>query len=155
MEDGTYEQTRGEYSVSTDRSLLDFDVIHAFLTHSYWCPGIPMEAVHKAAANSLNFGLYLGTVQIGYARVVTDYTRYAYLLDVFVLREHRGHGLGKWLMQCVVQCPTLQDLRAIALGTRDAQGLYRQFGFEPVQDPSRYMVRRREMPWYQPDLIQE
>lgn len=127
---------RGDYTISTDASRLDPDVIHGFLTRSYWSPGIEMKTVVSAMAHSLNFGLFAAEGQVGFARVVSDYTTYAYLADVFVLEEHRGRGLGKWLVETVLRHPRLQGLRSWNLKTRDAQGLYRQLGFESITDSS-------------------
>jgi GNAT superfamily N-acetyltransferase len=131
------------YTISTDPSRLDFDVIHHFLTNSYWSPGVPFATVKKAAENSLCFGVYEGDKQVGYARVVTDYTTYAYIADVFIVESHRGQGLGKWLMGCVVEYPELQGLRLWMLATRDAHGLYEQVGFEALPHPERFMQINR------------
>src|SRR6188768_3947910 len=119
------------YEISTDTARLDFAVIHAYLTRSYWSPGIPLATVEKAARNSLCFGVYETSTgaQVGFARVVTDHATFAYLCDVYVLEEHRGHGLGKLLMRAVMAHPALTGARRAMLGTRDAHGLYRQFGF--------------------------
>jgi len=94
-----------EYAVSTDRARLDISIIHDFLTHSYWVPGIPRDLVQQSVNHSLCFGLYASGEQVGFARVVTDFSRVAHILDVFVLPSHRGRSLGKWLVQCVVDCP--------------------------------------------------
>lgn len=117
----------------------DFDVVYGFLSSSYWSPGIPRETVERAVRNSLAFGLFSGERQIGMARVVTDYATYGYLADVFVLEWYRGQGLGKWLMECVMAHPALQGLRRFGLVTRNAQGLYSQFGFRELADPGRHM----------------
>ena len=119
------------YEISTDQSRLDFDAIHAYLTRSYWSPGIPMVTVEKAAKHSLCFGVYEKATgaQVGFARVVTDHATFAYLCDVYVLEEHRGHGLGKRMMREVMAHPALTGARRIMLATRDAHGLYRQSGF--------------------------
>ena len=130
---------KDNYTISTDPIRLDFDVIHQFLTNSYWSPGVPYDTVKKAAENSLCFGVYAGAAQVGYAPVVTDYTTYAYIADVFILESHRGQGLGKWLMRCVVDYPELQGLRLWMLATRDAHGLYEQVGFEALPHPERFM----------------
>jgi GNAT superfamily N-acetyltransferase len=125
--------TRNEYTISTDRARLDLDVIHGYLTRSYWAQGRSRERVSRAVDHALPFGLYLGQAQIGFARVVTDYVVLAFLADVFVLEEHRGKGLGTWLVEVVMSHPELQSVRRWSLGTRDAHGLYRKFGFaEPV-----------------------
>jgi len=124
-----HEWTRGEYTVSTDPGRLDLDVIHGFLTRTYWAEGRPRERVALSIERSVPFGLYHASGQVGFARVVTDHVVVAYLADVFVLEAHRGHGLGKWLVEVVVGAPGLQAIRRWILGTRDAHGLYRRFGF--------------------------
>jgi GNAT superfamily N-acetyltransferase len=134
------EYRRGEFLISTSRERLSLDLIHGFLTTSYWAKGIPREVVARSIMQSLCFGIYEGSgVQVGFARVVSDFATVAYLGDVFVLESHRGRGLSKWLMQCVVDHPALQNLRRWILLTRDAHGLYSQFGFTPVKAPERYM----------------
>ena len=119
------------YEISTDPARLDIDAMHAFLTRSYWSPGIPRDTVERAARHSLCFGLYekASGKQVGLTRVVTDHATFAYLCDVYVLEEHRGHGLGKWLMRTVTAHPCFSGARRVMLGTLDAHGLYRQFGF--------------------------
>ncbi len=141
--------TRDNFTISTDPDRLDFDVIHHFLTNSYWSPGISYETVKKAAQNALCFGVYEGENQVGYARVITDYTTYAYIADVFILDSHQGKGLGKWMMQCVVDYPELQGLRRWMLATRDAHGLYEKVGFVVVPGPERFMER------YDPNAYQQ
>lgn len=125
----TGEWTRGEYTISTDRRRLDIDVIHDFLSQSYWAKGRSRERVMQTIEHSLPFGLYHGSEQIGYARLVTDYVVLAFLADVFVLEAHRGKGLGAWLIEVITAHPELQRVRRWMLGTRDAHGLYRRFGF--------------------------
>jgi GNAT superfamily N-acetyltransferase len=128
-----------EYSISTDPGRLDLDAIHSYLAHAYWCEGIPRQTLERAIANSLCFGLFHGKDQVGLARVVTDSATYAYLCDVYVLEAHRGKGLAKWLMECVMAHPALQGLRRFTLATRDAHGLYRQFGFRELSKPESKM----------------
>ena len=128
-----------DYVVSTDPRRLDVDAIHAFLARAYWSSGIPRGTVERAIAHSLCFGLYHGAAQVGLARVVTDKATFAYLADVYVLEEHRGRGLSKRLMDAVVAHEDLQGLRRFMLATRDAHGLYRQFGFTELAMPSRLM----------------
>jgi GNAT superfamily N-acetyltransferase len=125
--------------VSTDPARLDLDVIHSFLTTSYWATGIPRETVRRSLAHSLCFGLYEGAAQVGMARVVSDYATFAYLADVFVLESHRGRGLGSWIVGCVMAHPDLQGLRVWRLATRDAHGLYERFGFGPPLRPETHM----------------
>jgi GNAT superfamily N-acetyltransferase len=123
----------GRFLISTDKSKLDLDVIHQFLSReSYWAAGIPRETVARSIENSLCFGVYDNARQIGFARVVTDFATYAYVADVFILERYRERGLGRELMSSIMCHPKLQGLRRWSLGTRDAQGLYAQFGFKPV-----------------------
>ena len=122
----------GRFLISTDRSKLDVDVIHRFLARSYWAEGIPRETVMRSIENSLCFGVYDNARQIGFARVISDFATYAYVADVFILGPYRGRGLGKELMASIMAHPDLQGLRRWSLGTRDAHGLYAQFGFKPV-----------------------
>jgi len=119
------------YEISTDPARLDVRAMHAYLTRSYWSPGIPLDTVERAARNSLCFGVYARAsgAQVGLARVVTDYATFAYICDVYVLEEHRGHGLGKRLMEAVMAHPALTGARRAMLGTRDAHGLYARHGF--------------------------
>jgi GNAT superfamily N-acetyltransferase len=123
------------YEISTDPARLDIDAIHAFLTQSYWSPGIPRATVARAISHSLCFGAFCEGQQVGFARVVTDRTTFAYLCDVYVLDAHRGRGLAKQLMDRVVQHPDLQGLRRMMLATRDAHGLYARYGFKPLAAP--------------------
>ena len=142
--DQVVEHRRAEFLISTDRARLDLDVIHGFLTSCYWAKGIPRDLVARSIEFSLNFGIYdRSGSQVGFARVVTDFATVAYLGDVFVLESHRGRGLGKWLMECVMQHPSLQGLRRWILLTRDAHGLYSQSGFTPLQTPEWYMELHR------------
>ena len=137
------------YRISTDRTLLDLDAIHNFLTQSYWAAGIPRDVVARAIEHSLCFGVYRepeaggGRQQAGFARVITDYATYGYVADVYILEEHRGRGLGKWLMRCIMEHPELQGLRRWSLVTRDAHGLYREFGFRELAKPERHMELHR------------
>lgn len=125
----------GEYEISTDSELLDITAIHAFLTQSYWSPGIPRSVVERAIGNSLCFGLYRGIEQVGFARVITDKATFAYLADVFILKSHRGKGLSKWLMQVIKEHKDLQGLRRFMLATKDAHNLYKQFEFRELANP--------------------
>jgi len=130
------------YEVSADATRLNLDVIHGYLTQSYWSPGISHQVVERAVANSLCFGVYAGDgSQVGFARLITDRATYAYLADVFVLEAHRGRGLSKLLMEAIVAHPELQNLRRWTLATRDAHQLYARYGFTPVAKPDRLMER--------------
>ena len=131
----TQEHQRGDFLISTDKSRLDIDAVHAFLSCSFWAQGIPREIVARSVEGSLCFGIYEGKNQIGLGRVISDFATYAYLGDVYVLEEYRGQGLSKWLMECIMGHPDLQGLRRWCLSTRDAHGLYRKFGFELTAYP--------------------
>jgi GNAT superfamily N-acetyltransferase len=133
--------TRGDFEISTDPSRIDTAAVHAFLFDSYWARGIPRETVEKSLRHSLCFGVYRGKLQAGFARVITDRATFAYLADVFVLPEYRGHGLSKWLMECIMAHPDLQGLRRWLLATRDAHALYQKFGFQALASPDRWMER--------------
>ncbi len=133
---------RGDYLISTDRSRLDVALIHDYISNqSYWGQGRTLEVVQRALDNSLNFGLYDKTAQVGFARVVTDYSTFAWVADVFVLAEHRGRGLSKWLMEVMLAHSQLQGFRRWVLATKDAQALYARFGFIPLHRPERWMER--------------
>lgn len=132
---------RGEYLVSSDPALVDLAVVHGFLARSYWSPGISAEDVARSIRHSLPFGVYRGGRQVGFARVVTDRVKLAYVADVFVLEEARGQGLGKLLVEAVLSHPDLQGVWRWLLVTQDAHGLYRHFGFAELDRPERYMER--------------
>jgi N-acetylglutamate synthase-like GNAT family acetyltransferase len=135
------EYKQDKFIISDDPSRLDMDVICEFLSRSYWANKRPRDAIEKSIQYSLNFGVYDGERQIGFARVVTDRAVFAYLCDVFIHEEYRGKTLGKWMMQCILAHPDLQDLRRWCLLTQDAHGLYEQFGFTELNDPSRWMEK--------------
>jgi GNAT superfamily N-acetyltransferase len=126
-------------TISTDPAQLDVDLIHAFLSRSYWAAGIPRELVERSIEHSLCFGAFEGDGQVGFARVISDRATYAYVSDVFVLESHRGRGVGKQLMAAIMAHPELQGLRRWNLFTRDAHGLYRQYGFGGPRYPERHM----------------
>lgn len=130
----------GDYLISTNPARLDIDAIHTYLTRSYWAAGRSRAVVARSLRHSLCFGLYHHDAQVGLARIVTDYATFAWLCDVYVLEEHRGAGMGKQLIAAVVAHPDLSRLKRIMLATRDAHGLYRQYGFEPLTAPERWMV---------------
>jgi GNAT superfamily N-acetyltransferase len=133
------EWTRESFTVTTDKARFDRGVIHGYLRTSYWAENVPRSVVDRSIDNSLCFGLLDGQSQIGFARVITDCATFAYLADVFVLQEHRGRGLGTWLIECVMSHPELQGLRRWLLGTRDAHDLYRKSGFTPLKRPEIFM----------------
>jgi GNAT superfamily N-acetyltransferase len=128
--------------ISTDKSRLQIDVIHRFLAQTYWAKGRSLAAVKKTIEHCLCFGVYLENEQIGFARVTTDYTVFAYLMDLFVIPEHRGKGYAKMLMQSITEAPELSACKTWLLKTADAHGLYEQFGFTTVAAPEILMERK-------------
>jgi N-acetylglutamate synthase-like GNAT family acetyltransferase len=135
------EWTKREFSVTCDPSKQDLEVIHGFLTRSYWAKGIPKQTVRRSIERSLCFALLHEDKQVGFARVISDFATVAYLGDVFVLEEYRGQGLSKWLMECVSSHPDLQGLRRWILATSDAHGLYEKYGFTVLSKPHLFMER--------------
>jgi len=136
-----------DIEITTDARRFDIAAIHRFLSGSYWSPNIPRELVERAIANSLCFAALLDGEQVGFARAITDKATFAYLADVFVLQEHRrGRGLGLWLVETALGLPECEGARWL-LGTRDAHGLYAQFGFEPVKYPERFMEIANPSPY--------
>lgn len=136
------EWQRGDYAISTRREKLNIKTIHNFISiESYWGIGRPIEVVRKSIENSFPFGIYYGEEMIGFARVVTDYATFAWIADVFILEEHRGKGLSKWLMEVILNHPELQGFRRWVLATKDAQGLYAKYGFIPLKRPERWLER--------------
>jgi GNAT superfamily N-acetyltransferase len=140
------------FTISTDPARLDIALIHRYLSEdSYWAKGIPLETVQRAITNSLNFGIYTAEgQQAGFARIVTDKATFAWLCDVFILPEFQGQGLSKQLMQAVWSHPDVQNQRRHLLATLDAHGLYRQFGFQELAAPERYLEIRRPNPYGAP-----
>ena len=134
-----FEREKGAYKISTDPRCIDLEATHHYLSHSYWAKGISKETLANAIADSLCFALLDDNRQVGFARVVTDRTTFAYLCDVYVLEELRGNGLGKWLVAEVLSHPNLQGLRRFVLVTRDAHGFYAQLGFGPLENPASFM----------------
>jgi len=137
------EQRHGGYLISDDPARLDAAAIHGYLSRSYWSENIPLDVVKRALAGSLCIGVYDSAGrQVGLMRVISDYATFAYLCDVYVLEEHRGHGLSKAMLAAAKAHPKLQGLRTWSLRTRDAHGLYAQFGFTPIDHPESYMALR-------------
>ena len=131
-----------QIEISTDKSRLDIEMIHRFLVEeSYWAQTRTIEQTRTAIAHSICFGAYIDRRQIAFARVVSDQATFAYVGDVFVLDEFRGHGLGKRLMETIVADPRLQGLRRWVLATLDAHGLYEQFEFSSLRHPERWMEK--------------
>lgn len=135
-----YEVSDGKYNITTDVSKLDVNIIHRFLSQeSYWAKGIPKHVVEKSIAKSFCFGLFFNNVQIGFARLITDEVAFAYLADVFILKNHRGKGLSKWLIKTIQSHYELQNLRRWLLTTKGAHGLYEQLGW--IKPPADYAYR--------------
>jgi GNAT superfamily N-acetyltransferase len=128
------------FEISTDRARLDVALVHEFLRTSYWAEGRQRTVVERSIEHSLCFGVYHGGRQVAFARVVSDRAVFAYLMDVFVVPAFRGRGIAKALMRAVLDHPDLQNLRMFLLATKDAHGLYEQFGFGPLPDPQRMMA---------------
>lgn len=133
---------KGAYTISTDKALLDIRAIHHFLsTQAYWSLNIPLATVEKAVKHSLCFGLYADNQQIGFARIISDFSTIAYLGDVYVIDEYRNQGLAKWLIEAVMQHPELQGLRRWILLTESAHKLYEPFGWNTVAEPRKWMEK--------------
>lgn len=144
---GYYEAGKDGYLISTDPAKLDIDTIHRYLSgESYWAKGVPRQVVEKSIQYSLCFGLYNGDAQTGFARLITDRATFAYLADVFILPEHRGKGLSKWMIEVIHAHPELQQLRRWMLGTRDAHGLYEQLGWKQMDEETRKRFMQRHNP---------
>jgi GNAT superfamily N-acetyltransferase len=140
------ETHRDGFTISTDPARLDMDIIADMLSRAYWAIGRPRERTERAIQHSLVFGVYEGDRQIGLARVVSDYSIFAYLCDVFIHEDYRSHGLGKWLIQTVMAHPDLREMRRWVLVTNDAHGLYEQFGFTSIEDPEHWMQNFKLFP---------
>jgi GNAT superfamily N-acetyltransferase len=129
------------FRISTNQAELDIPLIHRFLSEeSYWKKGVSLEIVRKSLKHSMCFGGFIGDKQIAFGRVITDYADFGYLRDVFVLKEHRGKGYGKLIIQEILSHPELRGVNFM-LGTEDAHSLYEQFGFTAVPIPERLMRR--------------
>ena len=134
---------KGDYSVSTDREKMQLDKIVGFMRRSYWAAERPQALIKRTLDTSLCFALFEKDEQIGFARVITDYAVFAYLLDVFIAEDKRGLGLGKWLMDIIIDYPALKDVDAWMLATKDAHTLYAKYGFKPLENPGIYMKLNR------------
>ena len=133
---------KSDFFISTDKKRLNIPLIHDFLcNHSYWAKGRSLERVKRSIENSICFGAYLNNEQIGFARVLTDYTVFAWIMDVFILEQFRWQGYGKKLMKTIMEYPDLQDIRRWGLGTQDAHGLYSRFGFNSISNPENFMQK--------------
>jgi len=140
------EWRRDNVTVNTDPDRLDLGVIHGFLTQAYWSMGVTEQTIRRSIEHSMPFGVYLEGCQVGFARVITDQTTFAYLCDVFIIPEARSQGFARFMLECILAHPELRGLRTWTLFTRDAHGLYEQVGFERGKMLERLMVRRDSLP---------
>jgi GNAT superfamily N-acetyltransferase len=147
------EWKREQYTISTEKEKLDVVMIHHFLyTTAYWAVGRPMRTVRKSIENSLCFGLYDGDQQVGFSRLVTDFATFGWLCDVFLLPSHRGRGLGKWLMECIMEHPDVKVLRRIVLSSRDSKEFYMKHGgFQMLHYPDSWMEKFTDAPFRKPN----
>lgn len=137
----TMEYQNKNYQISNDKSKINIELVHNYLCyHSYWAEGIPADVVQRSIENSLCFAMYKEDEQVGFARVISDFATYAYLADLFIVPEERSKGLSKWLMRVIMDHPQLKGLRRFVLATKDAHGLYAQFGFTGYPNPERIMT---------------
>ena len=135
-----FEKTINDYLFSTDKSKLQLTVIHDYLSkESYWAQNMPLDLIKESINGSICFGIYSNNKQIGFARIITDNATFAYLADVFILKEHQGNGLSKELMRFIMDYPAVKKIRRFMLATRDAHGLYKQFGFTALTKPETMM----------------
>jgi GNAT superfamily N-acetyltransferase len=130
--------------ITTDKARLDIAFIHAFISNSYWAKGRTLDTMITCIDNSLCFGVYFEGKQIGFARVVTDYAHFAYIMDLFIDEQHRGKGYSKALTKFILEYPPLQNITVWRLATSDAHGLYKQFGFDALAKPENLMERIKE-----------
>lgn len=150
------EWQKENFIISTDKNKLDISFIHSFLSEkSYWAANVPIETVEKSIAHSFCLGVYDGTQQIGFARIITDQATFGYLADVFIDVAYRKRGLSKWLMEIIMELPFIPRLRRFMLATQDAHGLYEQFGFTPITFPERLMQVHRPDVYKQRDKKRE
>ena len=130
---------KDQFTITTEKEKFDIEFIHSFLTRSYWAEGISKELIKRSVDGALCFGLFENDKQIGFARMITDKATFAYLADVFIIEGYRGRSLSKWLMEVIMAHPSLQGLRRMMLATKDAHGLYKKFGFTPLNNVDRWM----------------
>ena len=135
------EYKRDQFTISDDVSRLDINAICDFLSRAYWADKRPRDVIERSIQYSMNFGIYDGERQVGFSRVVSDRSVFAYLCDVFIHEDYRGQSLGKWMLECIMAHPDLQGIKRWCLLTGDAHGLYRQFGFTDLADPTRWMEK--------------
>lgn len=137
------ESQRGDFQISNDKTKLKVDMIHRYLKHeAYWTTGRTREMTEKTIEHSLCFGIYHNQKQIGFARVVTDYTVFGYLCDLFIIDSYQGQGLGKWMIETILDYLDEEGVRWTMLATRDAHELYEDYGgFQKLYLPEKWMGR--------------
>lgn len=137
-------QSTDAIEISSDPARLDRDLVHSFLSReSYWALGVARETVERAIDGSIPFGMYENGAQVGFARAVTDGSTFAWIADVFVVGSHRRRGLGRRLVEAVLDHPEIRGSRNVLLATADAHGLYARYGFVPLAQPDRYLNLRK------------
>jgi N-acetylglutamate synthase-like GNAT family acetyltransferase len=132
------------FVISDDKSKLDVKLIHNFLTNSYWGKGRTLEEVNRSIEHSFCFGIYSGNKQVGFARVLTDFVIFAYLMDVFIIEEYRGRGLSKILLERIFNDVRFSKIKKWMLATDDAHTLYEKFGFKMIEHPEKLMSKSRK-----------
>jgi N-acetylglutamate synthase-like GNAT family acetyltransferase len=140
----TIEYIKKPFMISTDRNKVNVDKVCEFLAQSYWANTRKRETIIKSLEHSICFSLFHENTQIGFARVITDGATFAYLCDVFIDEAYRGKGLGKWMLECILEHPDIAPVRRFCLVTKDAHEFYRPFGFQSLQQPERFMERMNE-----------
>ena len=133
------EYVKDEFSISTDKSKINIDYVHQFLSNTYWAKNIPLDTVQRCIDGALCFAVFHKEQQVGFARVITDHASFAYLADVFIDKNYRGKGLSRWMMEVILDYPSLQGLRRFLLATRDAHGLYEKVGFKRIENIEPWM----------------
>ena len=133
-----------EFRISTDIREMDVDLVHEYLSkQSYWAKGRGKEEVIKSMENSICFAVFDGNAQIGFARLVTDYVVFAWLMDVFVINEYKNKGVGRFLMDYIMNLPEIKEVNGFGLRTKDAHGFYIKYGFHQISEPETWMQKIR------------
>lgn len=139
-----YKKVRRNYLLSTDRRKLNYAFIISNLQQQYWSTDLTKVQIRKSIDNSCAYGLYHNNIQIGFAKVLTDYVRFAYLSDVFIIDEYKGKGLSLFMLKGILEDPKLKGVKKWMLATRDAHGLYKKFGFTALKDPKGFMQLKKD-----------
>lgn len=135
----TYEVKRRKYIVSNDKRKLNWDLVCTEIKKQYWAKDLSLAVIKKSIKNSRSYGLYYENQQIGFAKALSDQSRFAYLSDVFILEEHRGKGLAVFLIKSILNDPELKHVAKWMLATKDAHNLYKKVGFEKLKNPNAFM----------------